>query len=164
MNMIISTQLPVEDIAKVCHEVNRAYWVALGCTSQLPIEEAMNMIISTKLPVEDIARVCYEVNRAYCAALGCTSQLPWAALGGTSQLPWDDAPEWQRQASIDGVRFFLRNPDIDIKTEEQNENDIVEDCLFQAVVRSLTVVDRLTLGAHGPRLTVEMPLTWVEES
>lgn len=48
--------------------------------------------------VEDIARVCHEANRAYCIA-----------LGDDSQLPWDDAPGWQKESAIKGVRFILDN-------------------------------------------------------
>lgn len=51
------------------------------------------------LPV-DIARVCHEVNRAYCAA-----------LGDASQPPWEDAPQWQRDSALAGVKLHLENPD-----------------------------------------------------
>lgn len=46
------------------------------------------------------AEVAHEVNRIYCAAIGDTSQPLWA-----------DAPEWQQNSAIDGVRFHLANPD-----------------------------------------------------
>lgn len=44
------------------------------------------------------ARAAHEVNRTYCLA-----------LGDASQLAWDDAPQWQRDASIAGVRFQIRH-------------------------------------------------------
>lgn len=44
----------------------------------------------------EIAKLCHEVNRAYCSA-----------LGDTSHLPWDDAPGWQRDSAIKGVRSLL---------------------------------------------------------
>jgi hypothetical protein len=47
-----------------------------------------------------IARVAHEVNRAYCASLGDNSQSAWA-----------DAPEWQKDSAINGVRMHLANPD-----------------------------------------------------
>lgn len=50
---------------------------------------------------EQIARVCHEVNRAYCLA-----------PGDDSQPPWEDAPAWQRNSALDGVRFHLENPDL----------------------------------------------------
>ena len=45
------------------------------------------------------ARVAHEANRAYCQA-----------IGDDSQLPWDDAPQWQRDSAINGVRFHRANP------------------------------------------------------
>jgi RyR domain len=47
-----------------------------------------------------IARICHEANRAYCQA-----------IGDNSQLPWDQAPEWQRDSAIAGVKFHLNNPE-----------------------------------------------------
>lgn len=48
----------------------------------------------------DIARAAHEVNKAYCEA-----------LGDTSQQPWEDAPEWQRQSALTGVKLHIQNPD-----------------------------------------------------
>ena len=48
---------------------------------------------------EQIARVCHDANASYCHA-----------IGDDSQRSWDDAPEWQRQSAIAGVRFALDNP------------------------------------------------------
>ena len=39
------------------------------------------------------ARAAHEANRAYCIA-----------IGDDSQLPWDEAPEWQRDSAINGVK------------------------------------------------------------
>jgi len=49
--------------------------------------------------VENIARVCHEVNKAYCEA-----------LGDRSQLPWNDAPQWQKDSAVVGVRLHLGDP------------------------------------------------------
>jgi hypothetical protein len=46
-----------------------------------------------------IARVCHEANRAFCAA-----------IGDHSQVAWQEAPEWQRESTLSGVRFHLANP------------------------------------------------------
>jgi hypothetical protein len=46
-----------------------------------------------------IARLAHEVNRAYCTA-----------LGDASQPAWEDAPQWQRDSAINGVKFHLANP------------------------------------------------------
>jgi hypothetical protein len=49
---------------------------------------------------EPLARICHEANKAFCEY-----------LGDTSQPSWDDAPEWQRNSAVSGVRFHLANPD-----------------------------------------------------
>lgn len=49
--------------------------------------------------IEDVARICHEANRGYCSA-----------IGDNSQFPWDEAPQWQRDSAINGVRFHLANP------------------------------------------------------
>lgn len=41
----------------------------------------------------DIAKICHEANRAYCEA-----------LGNHSQVAWEDAPEWQKESAIDGIK------------------------------------------------------------
>lgn len=48
---------------------------------------------------EDLARVCHEINRAYCMA-----------MGDTSQPAWEDAPQWQRDSALLGVKLHLENP------------------------------------------------------
>ncbi len=54
----------------------------------------------TGIDVVDVARVCHEANRAYCLA-----------LGDESQPSWDDAPEWQIQSAVNGVRYHAENPE-----------------------------------------------------
>jgi len=46
-----------------------------------------------------IARICHEANRALCES-----------QGDTSQPSWVDAPEWQRESAINGVKYHLANP------------------------------------------------------
>lgn len=53
-----------------------------------------------RLSDEQIAIVCHEANRAYCATIGDDSQKPWA-----------EAPEWQRDSAVQGVRFHRENPE-----------------------------------------------------
>lgn len=48
----------------------------------------------------NVARICHEVNRQWCAF-----------NGDDSQPSWDNAPDWQRQSAINGVRFHVANPD-----------------------------------------------------
>lgn len=50
--------------------------------------------------IYDIAKVCHEANRAYCET-----------LDDPSQTFWEEAPAWQRDSAIKGVRFNLENPD-----------------------------------------------------
>lgn len=50
------------------------------------------------MKIEQIAALCHEVNRAYCAS-----------VGDNSQQSWDDAPEWQRESAVNGVKFHLEN-------------------------------------------------------
>lgn len=50
--------------------------------------------------IETIAKVCHEANRAYCET-----------LGDYSQKSWVEAPLWQRESAIEGVRFRDENPD-----------------------------------------------------
>jgi hypothetical protein len=46
--------------------------------------------------VEEIAKACHEANKAYCES-----------IGDTSQPSWEDAPEWQRNSAIDGVKNVI---------------------------------------------------------
>lgn len=47
--------------------------------------------------VEQVARVCHEANRAWQLATGDPAPSP----------PWDDAPQWQRDSAVAGVREAL---------------------------------------------------------
>jgi hypothetical protein len=51
------------------------------------------------MDITKIAETCHEANRALCAAFGDHSQVAWA-----------DAPEWQRQSAMKGVKFCITNP------------------------------------------------------
>lgn len=53
----------------------------------------------TSPQVEAIAKACHEANRAYCQS-----------IGDNSQPAWDDAPQWQKDSAINGVKFHLANP------------------------------------------------------
>lgn len=58
--------------------------------------------------IEAIARICHENNRAICEA-----------FGDFSQKPWDDAPEWQRKSSADGVQWRLDNLDAPVSAQHE---------------------------------------------
>lgn len=49
--------------------------------------------------VEAIAVACHQQNRAWCLS-----------IGDDSQPLWLDAPKWQTDSAIDGVRKALKNP------------------------------------------------------
>lgn len=55
----------------------------------------------TEAAIEAIAIVCHEVNRAYCRA-----------IGDETQKPWDEAPKWQRDSAIRGVKAHLADPQL----------------------------------------------------
>jgi hypothetical protein len=48
----------------------------------------------------NLARVCHEANRAFCSY-----------IGDDSQPAWEDAPQWQKDSALAGVRFVVSNPD-----------------------------------------------------
>lgn len=49
------------------------------------------------MTLQDTARVCHEANRAYQLVTGDPAPSP----------SWDEAPIWQRESAIDGVRQAL---------------------------------------------------------
>lgn len=49
-----------------------------------------------------IAQVTHAANMAWCVA-----------NDDHSQLPWGEAPDWQRESAINGVKFHIANPDAD---------------------------------------------------
>lgn len=57
---------------------------------------------------DEIAKVCHEVNRAYCLA-----------LGDTSQSAWEDAPQWQKDSAMLGVKLHTEN---DVGPEASHES------------------------------------------
>lgn len=52
------------------------------------------------MKIKNVARICHEANKALCEG-----------IGDFSQKPWLQAEQWQRDAAIDGVKFFLANSD-----------------------------------------------------
>lgn len=78
-----------------------------GQAQKTAIAEAALQIAATTATADltdardiDIARVCHEVNRAYCTA-----------LGDFSQPAWEDAPLWQKDSALLGVKLHTSNPD-----------------------------------------------------
>lgn len=50
--------------------------------------------------VTAIARACHEVNRGYCQF-----------LGDDPQPAWEDAPQWQKDSAMNGVRMHIAHPE-----------------------------------------------------
>jgi hypothetical protein len=71
--------------------------------TQQTMEEIMSEALKdpeiVEIRVRAIARVAYEANRGYCQA-----------LGDDSFLPWEEAPAWQQDTCIEGVRFHMEHP------------------------------------------------------
>lgn len=59
--------------------------------------------------VIEVAMVAHAVNRDYCLA-----------IGDASQPHWNDAPAWQQDSAIDGVRFHLAHPDAGPEASHEN--------------------------------------------
>ena len=58
-----------------------------------------NQLLTHEFPqvnVEMIAKACHAANKGYCEA-----------LGDFSQPSWEDAPQWQKDSAIAGVKFHL---------------------------------------------------------
>lgn len=65
-----------------------------------PVKFASEINCLTQKNLIKIAKFAHEVNKAYCEA-----------IGDNSQPTWEDAPEWQKKSTINGVKFHLENPD-----------------------------------------------------
>lgn len=69
----------------------------------VPLGGEVEHVVGTpavSLTPEFIARVCHEVNKAYCES-----------LGDYSQPSWEDAPQWQKDSALTGVKLHIINPD-----------------------------------------------------
>lgn len=56
-----------------------------------------------------IAKVCHEANKAFCES-----------IGDNSQVSWEEAEEWQKESSRNGVLFVLGNSNVTPETVHQN--------------------------------------------
>ena len=61
------------------------------------------------MSVEFIAKVAHELNKAFCAS-----------IGDDSQTEWDDAPQWQRDSAVNGVKFHIANPNASASSSHDN--------------------------------------------
>lgn len=65
--------------------------------------------MTTVLNMSEIAKMCHEVNKIWCIS-----------NDDNSQPSWEDAPDWQKQSAIDGVKFHLNNPDASDRATHEN--------------------------------------------
>ena len=49
---------------------------------------------------KQIAKTAHEVNRVFCES-----------IGDNSQPVWEDAPQWQKESAINGVKYHMKNKD-----------------------------------------------------
>lgn len=67
----------------------------------------MNKLKTQPETIELIASICHNVNKAYCEG-----------QNDFSHVPWEEAPDWQKESALDGVRYHLEN---DLTPEESHE-------------------------------------------
>lgn len=65
------------------------------------------------ISILEIAQIAHEANRSYCQS-----------IGDDSQPTWNEAPKWQRDSAINGVRYHLENPAAN--AEQSHENWLAE--------------------------------------
>lgn len=80
-------------------------WLSIGRTGLEQAFMAINRSVFQPDRVElnedePIAKAAHEANRAYCLA-----------IGDDSQPSWEEAPQWQRDSALAGVRFIREHPD-----------------------------------------------------
>lgn len=59
--------------------------------------------------IEMIARITHQANKAWCES-----------HGDYSQPDWEDAPDWQINSAINGVKFHIGNPDASPSSSHDN--------------------------------------------
>lgn len=80
--------------------------------SKETLEEAKKSV--EVMTIEQVAMICHEANRAYCAS-----------IGDYSQDTWENSPPWQRESTINGVKFNLKCYPI-IQPEKSHNNWLAE--------------------------------------
>lgn len=77
----------------------------------------------------NIAGMCHAANRRYCAS-----------IGDNTQPRWEDAPQWQKDSAINGVRVIFENADM---TPEDLHNNWMKEKIADGWV-------------YGPQKNVEL--------
>ena len=68
--------------------------------SEFVIAGQKQTIKEGKMNYEQIAKTAHEVNRVFCES-----------IGDNSQPVWEDAPQWQKESAINGVKYHMENKD-----------------------------------------------------
>lgn len=61
------------------------------------------------LSIAAVAAICHVANRAYCQE-----------IGDNSQPKWENAPAWQKESAINGVKFHVENPGASPSASHEN--------------------------------------------
>jgi len=64
------------------------------------------------MKVEEIASIVHNLNRDYCKS-----------IGDSSQLYWDEAPEWQKESAIEGVKDIIDNRTLTFEDQHKSWMD-----------------------------------------
>ncbi len=64
------------------------------------------------MDIEKIAKICHQANKAYCEN-----------INDFSQKEWEDAEDWQKESVINGVKYFMDNPNV---SPEESHNNWIE--------------------------------------
>lgn len=86
--------------------VGAIFWTAvLHFTGYLPLnQDALDFVCAQERTMKDkaatIAMIAHSINKALCES-----------IGDHSQLTWKDAPQWQKDSAINGVKLHLANPE-----------------------------------------------------
>lgn len=92
--------MPYQIGQAMSHDVTEEVREDLAGAEDMLMEELKASPVADQT-VRLIAARCHAANREYCQS-----------IGDDSQLPWDEAPEWQRDSAMKGVRTALANPNI----------------------------------------------------
>jgi hypothetical protein len=110
--------LPIEQIARACHEANRAYCMGIGDNSQLPWDDAPQW--QKDSAIDGVAHL----------------------LDHPEALPEDSHTNWMAGKIADGWTYGpVKDPDIKqhpcmVPYDQLPVEQRVKDCLFVAIVRS----------------------------
>jgi hypothetical protein len=61
------------------------------------------------MKTEQIAQVAHEINKAFCES-----------INDMTQPSWENAPNWQKDSAINGVKFHIENPQASPSASHEN--------------------------------------------